>query len=67
MDNHIYLTVERLEAMLLTLREQVTELREKVEENEKDRRATELGVQLSEQGELWKTREGPNPRANNRP
>ena len=35
MDTHIYLAVERLEALLLSLREQVAELREQMEANEK--------------------------------
>ncbi len=58
MDNHIYLAVERLEALLLSLREQVAELREKVDENEKHRRATELGARLFEQSEHWLDGEG---------
>lgn len=53
MDTHIYLAVERLEALLLSLREQVAELREQMEANEKHRRSTELGARLFEQSEYW--------------
>ena len=53
MDNHIYLAVERLEALLLSLREQVAELREQMDENEKLRRSTELGARMFEQSEHW--------------
>ncbi|GEM_PF-3051896 len=53
MDAHIFLAVERLEALLLSLREQVAELREKVDENEHHRRATEAGARLYEQSETW--------------
>lgn len=58
MDTHIYLAVERLEALLLSLREQVAELREQIEENEKHRRTTELGARLFDQSEHWLDGEG---------
>lgn len=58
MDNHLCLAVERLEALLLSLREQVAELREQVDANEKHRRATELGARLFEQSEHWLDGEG---------
>ncbi len=58
MDHHISLAVERLEALLLSLREQVAELREKIDENEKHRRATELGARMYEQSEYWLDGEG---------
>lgn len=58
MDNHIYLAVERLEALLLSLREQVAELREQMDENEKLRRSTELGARMFEQSEHWLDGEG---------
>ena len=61
MDNHIYLAVERLEALLLSLREQLAELRETVDANEKHRRTTEIGARLFEQSEHWLEGEGRQP------
>lgn len=58
MDTHIYLAVERLEALLLSLREQVAELREQIEANEKHRRTTEAGARLFDQSEHWLDGEG---------
>lgn len=58
MDNHIYLAVERLEALLLSLREQVAELREQMDANEKHRRAAEVGARLFDQSEHWLDGEG---------
>ena len=58
MDNHIYLAVERLEALLLSLREQLADLREQVDRNEKHRRATEVGARLFDQSEHWLDGEG---------
>ena len=55
MDNQISIAVERLEAMLLSLREQLAELREKVDENEAHRRS---GAALLEQSEHWLDRDG---------
>ena len=58
MDNHIFLAVERLEALLLSLREQVAELREQMDANEKHRRANEVGSRLFELSEHWMDGEG---------
>ena len=58
MDNQISLAVERLEALLISLREQVAELREQIEANEKQRRITELGARLFDQSEHWLDGEG---------
>ena len=50
--------VEWLEALLLSLREQVADLREQIDANEKHRRSIELGARLFEQSESWLDGEG---------
>jgi hypothetical protein len=54
--------VNRLETHLLSLREQITELRELIETNalatRQQRQATQSGAQLFEQSEYWLDGEG---------
>ena len=66
MDAHIYLAVERLEALLISLRDEVAELREQVEttrielkveiarsDAKQQRLAAEVGARLIEQRAYW--------------
>jgi predicted RNA-binding protein with PIN domain len=66
MDAHIYLAVERLEALLIGLRDQVAELKEQVEttrnelkveiarsDAKQQRLAAEVGARLIEQRAYW--------------
>ncbi len=66
MDAHIYFAVERLEALMISLRDQVAELKEQVEttrnelkieiarsDSKHQRLAAEVGARLIEQRAYW--------------